>query len=500
MGIASLFGFCLWLLCSSWKERGLLLGLILVSLVVALGSYTPVYSLLYRHAPFFSLVRFPEKFFFVTWVLLLFVALRGLHAFLECGRLSSRTTLLGLLAIVGFWMGLYLFCRLDSAALLGFVSWIKQDSLSQGLRTSSGVLFALERQVVLVLGISMLLFLWQTGKIQIVLLRALMAAVVFFDLASAHMPYHQALRPDFIFQGRRTLVAPDSERHRLFYYPTGSSLHPSSYVLSRDQQPSFFEFNALLFDNLLPNTGVFHGFEYMQEMNALRRWPYLVFLEVANRLSPDAFYRLLAALNVKYVSSLKPLPEGRIELAGYFPEFPSWLYKIPSALPRTYIASRAAWESNPVKVIERLSSEEFHDLEQVLLEKPLSIEATHNFHARATVVDYTNHRVTIQASLNGPGVLVLADAFYPGWRVSVDGQEREILRANLFFRGVLLEHGTHSVEFRYRPSSFFIGMGISLATLGGLAWGVVLRRPRGKSRVVASSWPCRSESKEPRSL
>jgi hypothetical protein len=74
------------------------------------------------------------------------------------------------------------------------------------------------------------------------------------------------------------------------------------------------------------------------------------------------------------------------------------------------------------------------------------------------------------------------------------------LRANLFFRGVLLEHGTHSVEFRYRPSSFFIGMGISLATLGGLAWGVVLRRPRGKSRVVASSWPCRSESKEPRSL
>jgi hypothetical protein len=307
-----------------------------------------------------------------------------------------------------------------------------------------------------------------------------MVAVVFFDLGSAHMPYQQTLRPNFIFQGPKTLEAPDAERNRLFYYPTNSSLHPSFYFLSREREPSFREFNALLFANLLPNTGIFYGFEYMQEMDALRRWPYLVFLAVANKLSPDELYRLLATLNVKYVSSLKPLPEGRLTLIKYFPEYPSWLYELHGTLPRTYVASRIIQENNPIKTIERLSSDEFDGTKEVLVQQPLSIEPKPDFHAQATIIDYTDQRVEIQATLNHPGVLVLADSFYPGWNAYVNGQKREIFRANLFFRGVFLKEGTHHVEFRYQPRSFLIGMAISLASLCGLTITVIVKAYRSR--------------------
>jgi uncharacterized membrane protein YfhO len=72
--------------------------------------------------------------------------------------------------------------------------------------------------------------------------------------------------------------------------------------------------------------------------------------------------------------------------------------------------------------------------------------------------------VQINAHLSEPGVLVLTDAFYPGWKVFVGGKEQKILRANYLFRGVELRAGNHEVEFVYDPISFKIGLLISLLT------------------------------------
>jgi hypothetical protein len=80
-----------------------------------------------------------------------------------------------------------------------------------------------------------------------------------------------------------------------------------------------------------------------------------------------------------------------------------------------------------------------------------------------------------------PAKLVLADSFYPGWRVYVNGQEREILKANVFFRGVDLPAGTHIVEFLYRPRSFALGLTVSLATLGAVLLVSVAGRFRKES-------------------
>jgi hypothetical protein len=47
------------------------------------------------------------------------------------------------------------------------------------------------------------------------------------------------------------------------------------------------------------------------------------------------------------------------------------------------------------------------------------------------------------------GVLVIADLWFPHWRVNVDGVPAPLLRANFAFRGVMLEPGKHEVEIHY---------------------------------------------------
>ena len=51
------------------------------------------------------------------------------------------------------------------------------------------------------------------------------------------------------------------------------------------------------------------------------------------------------------------------------------------------------------------------------------------------------------------GILVVHEAYYPGWVAEVDGQPARILRTNVLFRGVEVGEGRHRVVFRFEPFS-----------------------------------------------
>jgi hypothetical protein len=88
--------------------------------------------------------------------------------------------------------------------------------------------------------------------------------------------------------------------------------------------------------------------------------------------------------------------------------------------------------------------------------------------------------VRIDVSGLGAGRLVLLDAYYPGWKATVDGHDVSIQAANVAFRSVTLPAGSRTVEFRYRPASVRDGIVLSavawVAILAGGLWAVRRRR------------------------
>jgi hypothetical protein len=104
----------------------------------------------------------------------------------------------------------------------------------------------------------------------------------------------------------------------------------------------------------------------------------------------------------------------------------------------------------------------------------------------ARITGYSSRRVAITASLREPGLLMLNDSNYPGWKVAVDGNEGNWIATDYLFRGVLLGAGEHRVEFRYTPDSFLAGLWISGGTAALIAgWLVIASRKR--VRVPASA-------------
>jgi uncharacterized membrane protein YfhO len=64
------------------------------------------------------------------------------------------------------------------------------------------------------------------------------------------------------------------------------------------------------------------------------------------------------------------------------------------------------------------------------------------------------------------GMVVLADAWFPGWKAFVDGKPARIYRAYNLVRAVVVDGGDHEVIMLYRPASVFIGA--FMAVLGVL--------------------------------
>jgi hypothetical protein len=74
----------------------------------------------------------------------------------------------------------------------------------------------------------------------------------------------------------------------------------------------------------------------------------------------------------------------------------------------------------------------------------------------------------------GGGLVVLADAWAPGWTATVDGAGAVVERVDLALRGVEVPPGAHDVVFAYAPPGEAAGRWITLASWVALLAGAVL--------------------------
>jgi Bacterial membrane protein YfhO len=85
----------------------------------------------------------------------------------------------------------------------------------------------------------------------------------------------------------------------------------------------------------------------------------------------------------------------------------------------------------------------------------------------------------LDVNLEAAGIVVLADVYYPGWELTIDGKPAPIYRVNGFMRGAAVPAKAHQLVFTYAPRSFRIGKVVSIA---GLALFVFLG-------LLCAFWP-----------
>lgn len=95
---------------------------------------------------------------------------------------------------------------------------------------------------------------------------------------------------------------------------------------------------------------------------------------------------------------------------------------------------------------------------------------------RVLRIERAAERVVVEAEAEGPALLVIQDAHWPGWRASLDGRPSELLIADLMMRAVPFPPGRHRLELVYDPPGVRRGLAISLVgavlvvVLASLGW------------------------------
>jgi hypothetical protein len=194
--------------------------------------------------------------------------------------------------------------------------------------------------------------------------------------------------------------------------------------------------------------------------------------EAFRDVRPDL--HLLGLFNVEYLVSAFPMHwtglEPAIESDG------AYVYRNNYVLPRAWVM--------PADEMDSLPMVRAGDWRAQLTElADRSMQVVNGGKYVAQVTRYEPDLIEVETHSPGPGVLVLGEVWYPGWRATLDGNDQPVLAVAGILRGVSVTGGTHEIELIYDPASVRWGKRLSLAGIVSIiGWGgfSLWRRKRQK--------------------
>jgi hypothetical protein len=166
---------------------------------------------------------------------------------------------------------------------------------------------------------------------------------------------------------------------------------------------------------------------------------------------------------------------------------PYALYRFLPALARATLFSNWQTTTNDAAALAQLIGPGFDPSKNVLVDgigPASSPSQTNAAPGSVAIINYAPKDIVLQADARSPAILLLSDHYEADWKVFVDGRPDTLLRCDFLLRGVHLEPGTHRVEFKFQPSTGWLGVSVA-AVLTALLVLVVLALQNRKGRPAA---------------
>jgi hypothetical protein len=455
-----------------------------VSAVVAFGAYTPLFKL-YETVPPFNLFRGPSRFLFMATMGLAVLAGRGLDDFRrKPTRLYLWTGLVVLLAAVGTVSALRLSLPFVEKFAYGKAETKAAEMAAEGYDESESLTaYRVKAEEMTSRAVAAADPLRGPYLVQ---LTFLVGTALLLWTGYKKKPSAEVLVPALLV----LLTAADLHYYNRDLNPTTPVRNvrepPTTAELVIDDEPGrTFSTGFELADDTRLGLGLIHenthliwGLDCTVPRTSLReknQLAYFVALEEVYTKELDALagrrvkttpttLAPFSALNVRYFIRRAPLDTTGVRLLGE--AGPYKVYANGGATPRAYLLGNAHVEEDTDKAIEYIFSGEFDPAFDVVLERPVDFDrGSISYPIEAEIVEYSNNEAIIEYESPAPAVLYFSDLYYPGWRAELDGEEVEILRANVVGRAVEAPAGRHVVKFYYLPLSFTAGFIVTCAFL-----------------------------------
>jgi hypothetical protein len=190
-------------------------------------------------------------------------------------------------------------------------------------------------------------------------------------------------------------------------------------------------------------------------------------LEALDEKSKDSLFKLM---NVTVLELLDPESDTGIKFSQR------------EAYPRIFWVPCARQAVDSSEALDLVINGNIDFLKEAIIENSPAIDVyCDSSDPSITVPINEPNRFSININTTTPGYLIVSDTWYPGWRAAIDNQSVELLHANYLFRGVQVPAGRHEIEVYYQPRWLNLG---GLASLSGIIVWIVLVI----SKINARNW------------
>jgi hypothetical protein len=408
-----------------------------ITLVLAMGRYTPVFRLLFDYVPGFNLFRGMDKFLWLAALFLSALAGMGMDEMLR-GRAVSRRLIVGV-AGAGFALCLLAFMLVHSDwwdRLLDSMQPEESNNVPEGYFKDPLVLFRAKSQAAwsVVQGASYLfanaglLVLGQSRRTLAAGAMLLMAVIELASFATASLMSFQIVPP--YSPAVTNLLAQNPGDYRILHFNPNAAMTVGALDVDGDDPSGLLRYRRFL--------DFAEGFDF-----DAAPWG----------LPPQKFdTNALRMLRCRYLISYDE--KGYSDVSG--------------SLPHLLLADKFRLMTNYHEMFSTLTNSGFNMEEEVILESPpdpLPQPATEK--GTVKLLNSSTDWLEIEADTPAPALLLITDAYARGWRARAlpgSAQSRyEVMPANYCLRAIPLAAGRHLLRVEYSPLGFRIGKWVSIA-------------------------------------
>lgn len=190
---------------------------------------------------------------------------------------------------------------------------------------------------------------------------------------------------------------------------------------------------------------------------------YQLYISIRN-VSENKNRSILNLLNAKYIVTREQLSNSGFKLV--FAKNDSYVYENEQVLPKSFIVHKAKVVASEKDTLKELTDENFDPKKYVLLDKSPGNEIFDEGESEMIEIrKYSPNEIIIEANISNPGFLVLSEVWYPTWKVYVDGKPSEIYKSYLALMSVYVDKGEHEVRFTHESFSLKVGSWITFSTI-----------------------------------
>ncbi len=437
---------------AAWRRARLLLVMVLLLFLLALGSYTPLFPLLYAGLPGFDRFRGDSKFVFQALLFMSLLAGIGFDALVEQGRrrlVAAVVSVAGAVLAGAAAVVISLLAEDGPGGPWGRLMWqiggvhtFANPSVfhsPQGVAQCGAYAAGACGVAALTLGLIAVIFWRARSSRQAAGLLAVLAVVELFVNARMERPtYPYGTRPD---GGVQDFLArhPGDFRYYTPVEPNNAMLCRNYGIWGYDANipKRYAEFIALT-QGLDPN-----NFDHLT-------WP-----------SVTRFHPLCALLRWRY--SFSPALDGQLRTR-----------EATNDLPHVFLAGDFQVLTGRDRIFAAMTNAAFDPARTVVLESPPTPEPRAGpAPGPARVLSQDTDSLTLEADPLQPSLLVITDSYSRFFKATpLPGSSQrhyDVLPADYTLMAIPLAAGHHRLRLEYAPSGYVVGRWISLA-----GWGVYL--------------------------